>query len=265
MLHCPRLPLFARRALSAHALAGLIACGAAAAFAAPERPQQEPVDFDMARGVLEPACGKCHNFRRVGGGLRLDEKELALAGGESGPATVPGDPLKSPLYTTTILPGDADETMPPRREDHLSAEQSEILRRWIADGAKWPDGATLERRLPVAFHQIAAVITESRVQCRHAQIPHGSLRLETRAAAFAGGRSGPGIVPCKAAATALYKVFAEPATHPKVKPSRFKDGALTEDEFAQLRDWIDQGAPWPEGEVLPVRSTKIPATPKPTR
>ena len=72
------------------------------------------VDFEMEiRPILETACVHCHNAERAEGDLRLDSLQAAIEGGSNGTALVPGDAEASPLFTTTILPPDDDEIMPP--------------------------------------------------------------------------------------------------------------------------------------------------------
>lgn len=81
------------------------------------------------------------------GELRLDSRQAMLAGGSSGPALVPGQPEESPLYTLTVLPADDAEIMPPEGSGGpLGKELTEKLRRWIAEGAIWPEGVTLKLR-----------------------------------------------------------------------------------------------------------------------
>ena len=53
-----------------------------------------------------------------------------VKGGESGPAIEPGKPEKSLLYQKVV------EGEMPKREKKLSAQEIEIIKRWIADGAK---------------------------------------------------------------------------------------------------------------------------------
>jgi hypothetical protein len=92
------------------------------------------------RPILSENCFYCHgqdgNKRK--GGLRLDQREGALQAGESGEiAVVPGEPGASALIAR-IISNDADEQMPPPKSNrHLSEAQRELLRRWIAEGAKY--------------------------------------------------------------------------------------------------------------------------------
>src|SRR5262245_3642197 len=55
--------------------------------AAPE-PTKEQVRFfeEKVRPILAENCYKCHGSEKQKGSLRLDVPEMALAGGESGPA-----------------------------------------------------------------------------------------------------------------------------------------------------------------------------------
>ena len=104
------------------------------------------VDFNKdVKPILENTCVRCHNPEKAKGGLRLDNKTDAFKGGDDGAAIVPGDPAKSPLYTSTQLPDDDDKKMPAKGET-LPKAQIETLRLWIAQGAHWPDGVTLIAR-----------------------------------------------------------------------------------------------------------------------
>ncbi len=72
------------------------------------------------------------------GGLRLDHSESAYGSGESGEiAIVPGSVDKSELVRR-IESTDADEVMPPESSKlTLTDTQKQVLKRWIADGAKY--------------------------------------------------------------------------------------------------------------------------------
>ncbi len=109
----------------------------AAKFAA-EAPK-DGVDFHCdVQPILEAKCQSCHKGVRAQGGLRLDSLASVLKGGESyGAAIVPGKPEDSPLLTRARST-DPDEVMPPKGE-HLTDEQTTIIDRWIAEGARWPE------------------------------------------------------------------------------------------------------------------------------
>ena len=101
----------------------------------------EPLTFNHdIRPILSKTCFTCHgpDAAAVKGELRLDLRERALKGGESGkPAIVPGDPDAS-MAVRHINSKDPDEVMPPP-DAHMKFSQSdaEVLTRWIKEGAKY--------------------------------------------------------------------------------------------------------------------------------
>ncbi|MEX2027695.1 MAG: DUF1549 domain-containing protein, partial [Pirellulaceae bacterium] len=97
------------------------------------------VDFTRdVRPILAEHCYQCHGRRKQEGGLRLDRKASALKGGDSyAPAIVPGKSSDSPLFQF-VAQADADLQMPPEGE-RLATAKIEVLKRWIDEGAKWPD------------------------------------------------------------------------------------------------------------------------------
>ncbi|MBI5691766.1 MAG: DUF1553 domain-containing protein [Verrucomicrobia bacterium] len=97
------------------------------------------VDFHREiRPILESQCYSCHQGNRAKGGLRLDEPTAARQGGRSdGPAVIAGHPERSPIIQR-ITSQDAEEVMP-AKGDPLPARDIALLRRWIADGAPWPE------------------------------------------------------------------------------------------------------------------------------
>src|SRR6187402_1267429 len=97
--------------------------------------QLPPVDFSRdVRPLLSQYCFACHgpDDRSRKGGLRLDRGDTALAELESGAtAVVPGKPDESELIARTTT-DDADLRMPPASTGRtLSAEQADLLRRWV--------------------------------------------------------------------------------------------------------------------------------------
>lgn len=85
--------------------------------------------------ILSGQCFRCHG-EKDSGGLVLKSREMAIEGGFSGPAIVPGDADTSELMLR-VRSSDADVRMPPTG-DPLSKQQIETLKKWINEGAKWP-------------------------------------------------------------------------------------------------------------------------------
>lgn len=95
--------------------------------------------------ILREACVQCHGPEKQKGKLRLDTREALLKGGEDGLSVEPGNPDKSDLFRRITLPEDDDDVMPPKgKTAHLSAAQIDRVKRWIASGAKWPDGVVVQ-------------------------------------------------------------------------------------------------------------------------
>ncbi|HEX6961736.1 MAG TPA: DUF1549 domain-containing protein, partial [Lacipirellula sp.] len=118
----------------------LLAVGAACGFAGLLRAEPAPLEFNRdVRSILSENCFACHGFDEAAreADLRLDVAESALADRGGYAAIVPGD-LEASEVWLRISSDDESLVMPPvdsHRE--LSAEQREILRRWIAEGAKY--------------------------------------------------------------------------------------------------------------------------------
>lgn len=94
---------------------------------------------DFARDVepiFERSCSRCHGAAQQSGQLRLDSKESALKGGASGSVVKPGDPENSVLYQRVAGLG-AEARMPLGSE--LPDREIALLKRWIEQGAPWPD------------------------------------------------------------------------------------------------------------------------------
>ena len=79
----------------------------------------------------------CHSARHTNakGGLRVDDRNGLINGGNTGAAIVPGDPGGSLLIQAIRHEGDLK--MPPKKR--LSDDQIRELSQWIKDGAAWPE------------------------------------------------------------------------------------------------------------------------------
>jgi cytochrome c553 len=103
------------------------------------------VDFERdVAPILEQRCLRCHNDEVKKAGLSLATREAALRGGENGAAFSPGKPGDSLILE---MVGGKEPAMPKQAEP-LTAEQVELLTRWIAAGANWPKERTLQERAP---------------------------------------------------------------------------------------------------------------------
>ena len=96
--------------------------------------------IDFARDVqpvLAKHCVSCHGAEKQKAGLRLDVKSAAMLGGDSGAVIVAGKAEQSKLIHV-VRGDDPDEVMPPKG-DRLSAAEVALLKKWIDEGAVWPE------------------------------------------------------------------------------------------------------------------------------
>jgi len=101
----------------------------------------EPVNFSRdVKPILSQRCFKCHgpDVETAASGLRLDSFEGATKARRGGAAVVPGKPEASRLINQ-ICQKDPQERMPPvdAGVPALTPEQIDILKRWVAEGAKY--------------------------------------------------------------------------------------------------------------------------------
>ncbi|MEN9575211.1 MAG: hypothetical protein RL514_3066 [Verrucomicrobiota bacterium] len=93
--------------------------------------------------VLAKNCIECHGPEKQKGKLRLDSKEAAFKGGDSGlTGIVPGKSADSRIYKVITLAKGHDDIMPPKGEP-LSKATTDLIKAWIDAGAEWPAGVKL--------------------------------------------------------------------------------------------------------------------------
>ena len=104
-------------------LAGSIAAG---------EPAAAPPSFESSvRPLFKVYCLQCHGEgEKLRGSLDLRLRRLAVQGGDTGPAVVPGKPSESLLYQRV-----RDGEMPPGKKK-LSPAEVEMIARWVAAGAR---------------------------------------------------------------------------------------------------------------------------------
>lgn len=98
----------------------------------------EKADFfeKRIRPVLIKACAECHSGKTPDGDFRVDKLSEVLKGGMKGPGLIVGKPEASSLIKR-LETTDKDLRMPP--EESLSPDVIADFKRWIKDGAIWPE------------------------------------------------------------------------------------------------------------------------------
>jgi len=110
-------------------------------------PTAEQAEFfeTTIRPLLADNCYQCHSAQTAApfGGLRLDSREGLLAGGDTGPALVPGDAGASALVQRVQ---GRPVLMPPTGA--LAQEEIVALAAWVEMGAPWSEGAAADAGTP---------------------------------------------------------------------------------------------------------------------
>ncbi len=121
-------------------LLSILLSGVAVAQSHPLPPAAErQVDFSKdIEPILGSRCILCHGAGQQMKGLRLDNRQDALRGGESGKVILPGNSAGSKLIHL-VGAIKADSVMPPAG-DRLTATEVGTLRAWIDQGAEWASG-----------------------------------------------------------------------------------------------------------------------------
>ena len=132
-----------------------VLAGVAGVGAGHLRAAEKPVSFrEQIAPILLEQCQTCHGPTQQKGGYRLDTFEFLSRNTDDGdPNLVPGQPEKSNLYNLLVA-READDRMP-QKADPLPREQTELMKRWIAEGAKFDGGeaaAALVEIVPARVH-----------------------------------------------------------------------------------------------------------------
>jgi hypothetical protein len=104
---------------------------------------QQKVDFIRdIQPIFQASCYQCHGTGRVQSQLRLVNKGLAMR------VIVPGNSRESRLMHRIL--GLGGEAPMPMGAEPLKPEQIDLIRRWIDQGAEWPESASVEVPAPGA-------------------------------------------------------------------------------------------------------------------
>lgn len=95
--------------------------------------------------------------------------------------------------------------------------------------------------------EVKPVLQQNCLRCHNGTLPPPSLNLTSRSSAFRKSAGGSNyLVPGNPDRSLLVTAVERPGTHLKLMPRT--DLSLTDDQIGILREWIESGAFWPEGE-----------------
>jgi mono/diheme cytochrome c family protein len=110
--------------------------------------------------------------------------------------------------------------------------------------------------------QVLPIFEKSCISCHGPDKHKGKLRLDSKAAAFKGGEDGVVLISGNAAKSDLYRRIILPDGSDDVMPN--KGDLLTKAQTDLIRDWINEGAPWPEtalahvAQEMSARDSEVP-------
>ena len=117
--------------------AWVMACPAAGSSSLPVT---LPIDFNRdIQPILSDKCYTCHgpDEKERKGKLRLDTREGAFRLKDGIAAIIPGKSGESELVRRLVTADPEDKMPPPKSNRQLTAQQIEMLQRWIDQGAGW--------------------------------------------------------------------------------------------------------------------------------
>lgn len=208
-------------------------------------PVARPVDFEKeVYPMLKEACFSCHGPEKQKGKYRCDTKAGAFKDTDYGPTIVPGKSDKSALIH--MVCNLIDEMMMPPPSDKkgqsepLTKEQIGILRAWIDQGAKWPDGDIKEFVKPVTFAgDISPVFATACASCHSGGIAKGGFDASSLEGVLKGGKSyGKVVTPADLKKSTLLTIVSG-QDEDLPQPEKHK---LQPKQIELVRKWIEQGA-----------------------
>lgn len=110
--------------------------------------------------------------------------------------------------------------------------------------------------------QVKPVFEQHCLRCHNGALPAPALNLSSKASAFQRSASAfqrsasgkPYLVPGHPDRSLLITAVQRGGSHSRMMPRT--DVSLTEDQIGALREWIDDGAYWPEGENGHLKAVK---------
>ena len=155
----------------------------------PSAASEKPAFQESIQPIFNAKCVRCHDRATHKGELDLGSPAGIAAGGESGPVLVGKNPDESSLLEK-IVAGE----MPPDKKDRLSTSEIDLIRAWIAEGAKFGSTNDASAATSTSQHDIVPIMLRHCAYCHGRRQKKADLDLTSRSAMLKGGKSGPAMV-----------------------------------------------------------------------
>ena len=101
------------------------------------KPANGPVSFHkQIRPILQANCFGCHQPAKARGDYVMTNFDKLVAGGSSGEAAIVAKHPEQSKLIADVSIVDGKATMPPEGRKPLSESEVELVKRWVAEGAK---------------------------------------------------------------------------------------------------------------------------------
>lgn len=110
--------------------------------------------------------------------------------------------------------------------------------------------STLALAAPDFAKDVAPILEASCVKCHCEAKTKGKLRMDTKELALKGGKNAKLIVPGNPDESAMIKSLLLPEDHEDAMPPQDKAPRPTKAQIELLKQWITEGATWPDGVTL---------------
>jgi hypothetical protein len=107
-----------------------------------------------------------------------------------------------------------------------------------------PDGGSRIELSEFFERHVRPLLLSHCIECHGPDVQESGLRLDSRQALLDGGDSGPVIVPGASDQSLLIQAVRQSGDL-QMPP----DAKLSDEQIAQLEHWVEQGAPWPAGDL----------------
>jgi len=187
--------------------------------------------------ILKARCTSCHNPQSKQSKLDLTTRESALAGGERGPAIVPGKSRDSLVYQFSSR--QLRPFMPPVG-DPVPAEELKTLATWIDSGAPWSNAPGSAQSASLFSSAIKPLLEQKCVSCHHTGAGKaGGLDLTSREKLLEGGDHGPVVALDNPESSVLLAKLRHTATGPGMP---FNQPQLPAESIENVAKWLREGA-----------------------
>lgn len=221
-----------------------------------------PSFYDESQRILNLYCIQCHNDQNLKltqglgfGGFSLQNLSALPKKRDDKILIKPGDAENSLLYRVLVVEVNNNQNIKamPLAGQRLSSKEIDVIKSWINGGAEAPSDAKPKFHKLSFKDEIAPILKKNCISCHNPESKSsngGNLDLTSMAGLMEGGHSGPVVVAGKPYKSMLYLATAMRDEERFAMPPADRYARLSLLQISKIRQWISEGAEWPEGLTL---------------